>query len=69
MAQSDFTAAHGVPATEAPWLVSGLMALGDRLHAAFVSLRYAPQEERSLMSAPKQIDAGYLRDIDMSVGF
>ncbi len=69
MAQSDFTVSHGEGAGTAPWLVSGLMALGDKLHAAFISLRYAPQEERSLMSAPKEIDADYLRDIDMSVNF
>ena len=69
MAQSDFTAPHGIAVTEAPWLVSGLMALGDKLHAAFISLRYAPQEERSPLSAPKDIDPGYLRDIDMSVDF
>lgn len=69
MAQSDLTNSHGVGATEAPWLVSGLMALGDKMHAAFISLRYAPQEERSLMSAPNDIDPAYLRDIDMSVNF
>ncbi len=69
MAQSDFTASQGESAGQAPWLVSGLMALGDKLHATFVSLRYAPQEERSLQSAPKDIDPGYLRDIDMSVNF
>ena len=69
MAQSDFTAANGAGATEAPWLVSGLLALGDKLHAAFISLRYAPQEERDLQSAPKDIDPDYLRDIDMSVNF
>jgi hypothetical protein len=69
MAQSDFTASQGAGATSAPWLVSGIMALGDKLHAAFISLRYAPQEERSLQSAPKHIDPNYLRDIDMSVDF
>ncbi len=69
MAQSDFTASHGAGATQAPWLVSGMMALGDKLHSAFISLRYAPQEERSLESAPKHIDPDYLRDIDMGVDF
>lgn len=68
MAQSDFTATHGT-ATQAPAILSGLMALGDKLHAAFISLRYAPQEERSLPSAPQGIDKDYLRDIDMSVDF
>lgn len=68
MAQSDFTVAHGT-ATPAPAILSGLMALGDKLHAAFISLRYAPQEERSLPPAPNGIDRNYLRDIDMSVDF
>jgi hypothetical protein len=69
MAQSDYTLTHGTPATQAPAILSGLMALGDKLHAAFISLRYAPQEERSLPPAPKGIDKDYLRDIDMSVDF
>lgn len=68
MAQSDFTVAHGTTA-QAPAILSGLMALGDKLHAAFISLRYAPQEERSLPPAPKGIDRDYLRDIDMDVSF
>ena len=68
MAQSDMTAAHGT-ATQAPAILSGLFSLGDKLHAAFISLRYAPQEERSLPSAPKGIDRDYLRDIDMNVNF
>lgn len=69
MAQSDLTGSHGDGAVHAPSLVAGLAALGDKLHAAFISLRYAPQEERTLMSAPRDIDRGYLRDIDMSVDF
>lgn len=68
MAQSDFTVAHGT-AAEAPAILSGLMALGDKLQAAFISLRYAPQEERSLPPAPQTVDRDYLRDIDMSVNF
>jgi hypothetical protein len=68
MAQSDFTANHGT-ATEAPAILSGLMALGDKLHAAFISLRYAPQTERSLPAGPSGADKDYLRDIDMSVNF
>lgn len=69
MAQPDFTVSHTTGATEAPWLLSGLMALGDRLHAAFISLRYAPQEDRVLPSAPSKVDGDYLRDIDMAVDF
>lgn len=69
MAQSDYTLTHGTPATQAPAILSGLMALGDRLHAAFISLRYAPQEERSLPPATTGADKDYLRDIDISVSF
>ncbi len=69
MAQSDFGVSRGEGAAQAPWLMSGLMALGDKLHSAFISLRYAPQEERTLASAPKEIDPDYLRDIDMGVNF
>lgn len=69
MAQSDYTLSHGTPAAEAPAILSGIMALGDKLHAAFISLRYAPQDERTLPEAPKGIDKDYLRDIDMSVNF
>lgn len=68
MAQSDFTATHGAT-TPAPAILSGLMALGDKLHAAFISLRYAKQEETSLPAASGTADKNYLRDIDMAVDF
>lgn len=69
MAQSDFTISHSTGAAQAPWLLSGLMGLGDKLHAAFISLRYAPQEDRALPPAPTTIDRDYLRDVDMAVDF